>query len=107
MLSGAQLNATATVPGTFTYNPAAGTVLNADSQTLFVAFSPADTTDYTAAKSSVTIQDTGALRRFDQSVLVHCARGWDDYCDRNSDLLLHHDPSHSVPVEWAVAAEQL
>lgn len=43
-LSGAQLNATARVPGTFTYSPAAGTVLNAGSgRTLSVSFVPADT----------------------------------------------------------------
>src|SRR6185503_1902931 len=33
-LGGAQLNATASVPGTFAYSPAAGAVLNAGSQTL-------------------------------------------------------------------------
>jgi hypothetical protein len=46
-LSGTQLNATASVPGTFTYTPAAGTVLNVGSgQTLSVHFVPNDTTDY-------------------------------------------------------------
>jgi sugar lactone lactonase YvrE len=42
-LSAAQLNATAIVTGTFVYNPAAGTVLNAGAQTLSVAFTPTDT----------------------------------------------------------------
>ena len=42
-LGNAQLNATASVPGTFTYSPAVGTVLNAGtSQTLTATFTPAD-----------------------------------------------------------------
>ena len=39
-LSTAQLNATASVPGTLTYNPAAGTVLHAGTQTLSVTLTP-------------------------------------------------------------------
>jgi hypothetical protein len=42
-LSGTQLNATASVAGTFVYSPAAGTVLNAGAgQTLSVTFTPDD-----------------------------------------------------------------
>jgi Concanavalin A-like lectin/glucanases superfamily/MBG domain (YGX type)/Bacterial Ig-like domain (group 3)/IPT/TIG domain/MBG domain len=42
-LGDAQLNATASVPGTFTYSPAAGTVLNAGaSQVLTATFTPSD-----------------------------------------------------------------
>jgi hypothetical protein len=48
-LSGTQLNASSTVAGTFTYSPAAGTVLNAGTQTLAVSFAPTDTTDYKTA----------------------------------------------------------
>jgi hypothetical protein len=61
-LSSAQLNATAafngtTVPGTFAYLPASGTVLKAgSSQTLSATFTPTDVTDYTTATGSVTIQ---------------------------------------------------
>lgn len=54
-LSGAQLDASSTVAGTFTYSPAAGTVLGTGPQTLTVTFTPTDTTDYTTAKSSVTL----------------------------------------------------
>ena len=55
-LSASQLNATANVPGTFVYNPPAGTVLQAGAgQTLSVAFTPNDTTDYTSATASTTI----------------------------------------------------
>ena len=56
VLSGTQLDATASVPGTFTYTPPAGTVLNtAGTVTLNVTFVPTDTTDYTNATASVQI----------------------------------------------------
>ena len=54
-LSTTQLDATASVPGTFVYAPVKGTVLGAGAQTLSVAFTPSDTTDYTTATDSVTI----------------------------------------------------
>jgi Glycosyl hydrolases family 28/Bacterial Ig-like domain (group 3)/MBG domain (YGX type) len=54
-LSAAQLDATASVPGTFTYNPASGTVLNAGTQTLSLLFTPADSTDYTSVSKSVPL----------------------------------------------------
>src|SRR5579872_1183099 len=54
-LSQVQLNATANVPGTFTYTPPAGTVLPAGTQTLSVLFTPTDSLDYTSAGQSVTI----------------------------------------------------
>jgi hypothetical protein len=51
-LSGAQLDATANVPGAFVYTPAAGTVLTANIRTLNVRFTPTDTTDYTTATAT-------------------------------------------------------
>ena len=54
-LSSTQLNATASVPGTFAYNPASGTVLSAGSQTLQVTFTPIDSANYTTATSSVSL----------------------------------------------------
>src|SRR5262249_27472726 len=51
-----QLNATANVEGTFVYSPAAGTVLMAGAaRNLSVAFTPANTTNYTGAGASVSI----------------------------------------------------
>ena len=55
-LSSAQLNATSTTAGTFSYSPAAGTVLASGSQTLTVSFVPSDTTKYTTARATVTIK---------------------------------------------------
>jgi N-acetylneuraminic acid mutarotase len=63
-LSSAQLDATASVAGSFSYTPAAGTVLPAGLQTLSVTFTPADSTDYAtvAATVSLTVLPTGATR---------------------------------------------
>ncbi len=58
-LSAAQFNATANVPGTFTYTPPLGTVLSAGSgQILSLNFTPADTTNFFAVDRSVTLNVT-------------------------------------------------
>src|SRR5579863_5755594 len=54
-LGAAQLDATANVAGTFAYNPAAGTVLDAGTHTLSATFTPADSSTYNNATASVTI----------------------------------------------------
>ncbi len=55
-LGSAQLDASANVPGTFTYIPAAGTVLPVgQNQSLFVVFTPTDATDYIVAGASADI----------------------------------------------------
>jgi hypothetical protein len=61
-LSATQLNATATnptggatIPGTFVYTPAAGTILNPGTQTLSVLFTPTDLSTYTTATGTVSI----------------------------------------------------
>ena len=54
-LSNTQLTATASVPGTFVYTPAAGTVLATGTHTLSLTFTPADTTRYNTATASTTI----------------------------------------------------
>jgi Chitobiase/beta-hexosaminidase C-terminal domain/Bacterial Ig-like domain (group 2) len=59
-LSGTQLNAKASVAGTFTYSPAAGAVLKAGPQTLTAVFTPADTKNHSAAKATVQLTVTRA-----------------------------------------------
>jgi hypothetical protein len=67
-LGSTQLDATASDPvtsapvaGSFTYSPAAGTVLGAGSgQTVTVSFTPDDTTSYTGATAQATINVTSA-----------------------------------------------
>src|SRR6185503_13605022 len=55
-LGGTQLNASSPVPGTFTYTPASGTVLNAGAgQTLSVTFAPTDTINYVPVTTTVPI----------------------------------------------------
>ncbi|MCK7523904.1 MAG: hypothetical protein MZV64_42930 [Ignavibacteriales bacterium] len=59
-LGAMQLNATANVPGTFVYKPAAGTVPNAGTQPLAVLFTPADAVNYSTATAGVNILVTQA-----------------------------------------------
>ena len=60
-LSGTQLNATASMPGTFVYTPPVGTVLNSgQNQLLLAQFTPADTANYKSASLSVNITVTGS-----------------------------------------------
>jgi hypothetical protein len=54
-LSGAQLNASSTVAGSFAFSPAPGAVLNAGSQTLTATFTPTDTSNYSTATATVTL----------------------------------------------------
>ena len=71
-LGGTQCNAAASytvggstvdVPGTFTYNPAAGTILPVgNGQTLSVTFTPTDMTDYTTASATATINVTAFIQ---------------------------------------------
>lgn len=59
-LGAAQLNASASIPGTFEYSPAAGEVLSAGSHTLAVVFIPSDGTVYSRAKATVPLAVTRA-----------------------------------------------
>ena len=54
-LSATQLDATSSLAGTFTYTPAAGTVMKAGTQALSVTFTPTDSTDYSNATATVTL----------------------------------------------------
>jgi hypothetical protein len=54
-LSTTQLSATANVPGTFSYTPAAGTTLKAGKQTLSATFIPTNLKTYSAATASVQL----------------------------------------------------
>jgi hypothetical protein len=54
-LSSTQLDATASVPGTFAYSPAAGTTPAVGTDTLSVTFTPTNTTDYMTATQTVSL----------------------------------------------------
>ena len=60
-LGSAQLDATASVPGTFVYTPAAGTVLHAgQAQALSALFTPTDMTDYLSVTAQAVLNVTPA-----------------------------------------------
>jgi sugar lactone lactonase YvrE len=54
-LSATQLNAAASVPGSFVYSPGAGTVLGAGRQTLNATFTPTENSNYNAVTLAVTL----------------------------------------------------
>jgi hypothetical protein len=54
-LSSLQLNATASVPGTFVYTPSAGFVPPVGTEILMATFTPSDPIDYTSASALVTL----------------------------------------------------
>ncbi len=54
-LSATQLDASASVPGTFVYSPAAGAIPSAGADALNVTFTPTDTTDYKTATATATL----------------------------------------------------
>ena len=60
-LSATQLNATATVPGSFAYSPAAGEILAPGVHELSVTFTPTDTLNYTTARAVVPLTVTEKL----------------------------------------------
>ena len=54
-LSATQLDATASVPGTFVYTPALGATPAVGNDTLSVTFTPTDSVDYSAVTATVTL----------------------------------------------------
>jgi outer membrane protein OmpA-like peptidoglycan-associated protein len=72
-LSGAQLNATASVPGTFDYSPAAGSSVSQGSNTLDVTFTPSDSTNYSSASASVDL--IGSAQSASQNLAITFASG--------------------------------
>jgi hypothetical protein len=60
-LGAARLNATATVPGSFAYTPAAGEILGPGVHELSVTFTPTDTLNYTTAHAVVSLTVTEKL----------------------------------------------
>ena len=60
-LDDAQLNASASIPGSFEYSPAAGEVLSPGTHTLSVTFTPQDSEDYATAHATVSLTVTRAI----------------------------------------------
>lgn len=91
-LSATQLNATASVAGSFVYTPASGTVLAAGARTLEAVFTPTDTVNYTSVTTTRPLQVTtsslpislvppplvydGTAKQFVVSQMAYLSSGW-------------------------------
>ena len=99
-LGSASLNATASVPGSFTYTPAAGTVLKAGTQTLTATFTPLDTTAYSVETAIVPYRRASQPGDHLDSAISHSARDCNQRnaaeCggERARNLLLQPSPGH-------------
>jgi YVTN family beta-propeller protein len=67
-VSRVQLDANASLNGTFIYNPPLGTVLNEGIQTLHVDFTPDDAINYTAVSSNVAINVLTPVQKIHQMI---------------------------------------
>ncbi|PYR88836.1 MAG: hypothetical protein DMF84_26990 [Acidobacteria bacterium] len=104
-LSKSELNATASVAGSFTYAPAHGTVLKSGrQQPLSVTFTPADTAHFTAVSRSVSIN---VMNRQTALIWQHGKMGWisswamDSTTLKDSVLLT---PSRVMDPAWVIVA---
>ena len=87
-LGATQLDATASVPGTFAYSPAAGTVLNVGAnQTLAVTFTPTDATDYASVTAYTHINVNAPTP---PAVTVTSVQVADRALDEEEDRDRHH-----------------
>ncbi len=70
-LGNGQLDASSSVPGTFTYNPGAGTVLAVGAnQSLSATFTPTDSVTYNVGNASTTINVNAGLRTAPQIIVT-------------------------------------
>ena len=74
-LNSVQLDATASVPGSFAYTPAAGTVLKAGTQTLTATFTPSETTTYSTTTATVQLTVNQATPAISWKPLAAVTRG--------------------------------
>jgi len=89
-LSGAQLNATASVPGSFVYTPPAGAVFGVGAgQILHVDFTPTDTANYNNASKDVTINVLYNFTGFFQPV-------------DNLPALNTANSGQAIPLKWRI-----
>jgi len=97
-LSSSQLNANASVPGTFSYNPPGGTVLNAgNGQLLQTSFTPGDTINYDNATAGVQINVLKAGQTISFSAIADKALG-------NAPFAVSATASSGLPVSFTVVS---
>lgn len=102
-LDGSVLDAQADTPGTFTYTPAAGTVLNPGTYTLDASFTPTGT-DY--LPSSVSTQLTvlpdptvSTINNLDQTIYYGQEIGYDNGVDAVLNVAVQSPPGYPVGVK--------
>jgi hypothetical protein len=74
-LSATQLNATASVAGSFAYSPASGAILSVGTQTLSATFTPTDTTNFNSASASVSLNVIVAVPGAPTAITATTANG--------------------------------
>ena len=93
-----QLNASATVPGSFVYSPPAGTLLDAGpNQILAVVFTPNDTGNYNTASASVSINVGKADQTITFAALANRTYG-------EASFTVSATSSSSLPVSFSVVS---
>ena len=105
-LGAGHLNATASVAGTFAYSPAAGTILDAGTQTLSLTFTPDDTnhwgpTTRTATlvvnKATPTVTATGGTFTYDNQPHAGSGTATGVFGESLTPVTLTYDGSSSTP----------
>jgi MinD-like ATPase involved in chromosome partitioning or flagellar assembly len=99
-LSAAQLNATASVPGTFCYSFADGDVLAVGTYTLKTTFTPKDLNNYTSVQASVSLTVTKARPVSAPSPAS------DSYGAAQVDVVFRPAPAEAVPTQGAAPVRQ-
>jgi hypothetical protein len=74
-LSATQLNATASVAGSFAYSPASGLIPSVGTQTLSATFTPTDTTNFNSASASVSLNVIVAVPGAPTAITATTANG--------------------------------
>ena len=74
-LSATQLNATASVAGTFAYSPASGSIPSVGTQTLSATFTPTDSANYNSASATVLLTVIVAVPGAPTSISTTTANG--------------------------------
>ena len=92
-LDATQLNATASVPGTFVYTPSAGHVLAPGRYTLSATFTPLDTEKYAAAQAAVVLE----VQRLPDTASLPAART--ETPSTSTFTVINSAPADSAPAE--------
>ena len=95
-LSGTQLNASASVAGSYVYGPAGGTVLAAGTHTLQVMFTPADSANYASLSTTVELDVLPASQAIDFPAV-------DDVTSDHGPITLGATATSGLPVTYTVS----